>query len=228
MNTKQIEQEKNEWLDILSAEKIVFGLLGKILFEFPEKEWINLLAKDGIFEEIPFAEEQPNVISGLKLFAGWNDRNKNGVSIEEFEKIKDDYTRLFIGPGEVQAPPWESLYFQKERIIFQEQTLKVREWYRRYGLESVKLYNEPDDHIGLELAFISHLAGLSISALEDNKNSTFKELIDAKKVFLSDHILKWANGWIELVTENSRSDFYQGTALVIKGALTELASKYSV
>jgi len=213
-----------EWLSTLEAEQLVLGLLGKILFEFPERDWLESLVHDAVFDDIPFAAEVPDVKTGMKLLKEWNDQNKEGLSDEAFESIRDDYTRLFIGPGAVLAPPWESIYFHRERIIFQKQTLEVREWYRRYGLESVKLHNEPDDHIGLELAFVSHLAGLAYAAFEQKEQDKFDQLIAAQKQFLSEHTLKWAAGWAKLVGEHAHTDFFRGIALVTKGVLSELVS----
>lgn len=213
-----------DWLNTLEAEQLVLGLLGKILFEFPERDWLESLVNDAVFEDIPFAAEVPDVKAGMKLLKEWNDKNKEGLSDEAFEFIRDDYTRLFIGPGAVLAPPWESIYFHRERVIFQKQTLEVREWYRRYSLESVKLHNEPDDHIGLELAFVSHMAVLAYAALEQQEVEKFEQLIAAQKQFLSEHTLQWATGWSELVQEHTRTDFFRGIALVTKGVLTELVS----
>ena len=212
-----------DWLNTLEAEQLVLGLLGKALFDFPEREWLELLAKDAVFDDIPFAAEVPDVKAGMKLLKEWNDKNKEGLSDEAFELIKDDYTRLFIGPGAVLAPPWESIYFHQERVIFQKQTLEVREWYCRFGLESVKLYNEPDDHIGLELAFVSHLAGLAYAVFEQKEQEKFEQLIAAQKQFLSEHTLQWAAGWSKLVVEHTRTDFFRGIALITRGVLTELA-----
>lgn len=216
--------ETMDWSAFLLAEQVVLGLFGKLLFDDPDKEWLEMVAKEGVFEEIPFADGQEDVQQGMALLQAWNEENKNGLSVEAFEALRDDYTPLFIGPGKVKAPPWESIYFTKERSIFREETLAVREWYRRYGLESVKLYHEPDDHIGLELAFLSHLAGLAFQALEEG-DSQFGELLQAQKTFLSEHTLKWVAGWSGLVLEHARTDFFKGVALVVRGVMKELQGK---
>jgi len=210
-----------DWPAFLIAEQIVLGLFGKLLFNEPDKEWLDMIAKEGVFEEIPFANEQEDVQQGMALLSTWNEENKIGLSKEAFEAIRDDYMALFIGPGNVLAPPWESIYFTTERVIFQEETLQVREWYRRYGLESVKLYHEPDDHIGLELAFISQLANLAFKSLEDG-DGEFENLIEAQKDFLSNHTLKWVAGWVDLVLKHAKTDFFKGVALVIRGVMKEL------
>ena len=157
MNLEWNQANISAWRLTLIGEQLVFGLLGKILFEYPELEWYQTFMKEAIFEDIPLAADQPDVQAGMALLGALYLANEGGLTQERFEELRDDYTRLFIGPGKVLAPPWESPYIQKERVIFQVDTLKVREWYQRYGLESIRKYKEPDDHIGLELAFTAHL-----------------------------------------------------------------------
>jgi TorA maturation chaperone TorD len=140
-----------------------------------------------------------------------------------FEDVQADYTRLFIGPGQVLTPPWESVYFSEERLTFQKETLDVRNWYKRFGLQAAKIYNEPDDHIGLELEFIAHLARLGLDALEKNDAAAFDKSLDAQRGFLVEHLLRWAPDWCEQVQSRANTGFYRGISLVTRGSLEESA-----
>jgi TorA maturation chaperone TorD len=208
---------------ILTAEHLVFSLLGRAFFEFPDKSWIESLAVEAVFDEIPFAGQQIDMKAGANLLQAWSNENQSGLTNTAFNAIVADYTRLFIGPGEVLAPPWESVYFNDKRLTFQEQTLQVRAWFRRYNLESVKLKNEPDDHVGLEFAFLAHMAMLGISALEQKNEKTFNQVLEGQGKFLSEHPLKWVSPWSDLILEHAWTDFYRGLALVARGALLELS-----
>ena len=53
------------------------------------------------------------------------------------------------------APLWESVYLGKEHLLFEEVTLAVRECYHHYGLSFIREGNEPDDHIVIELEFLT-------------------------------------------------------------------------
>jgi putative dimethyl sulfoxide reductase chaperone len=138
------------------------------------------------------------------------------------DTLVDDYTRLFIGPGTLLAPPWGSVYFTKDRLIFQEQTIQVRQWYWRFGLQAEKLYQEPDDHIGLELIFVAHLAGLALAALDVQDQAAGKDLLEQQWAFLQEQPLKWANLWCADVLEFSQSAFFKGVAQLIKGMLAHV------
>ena len=174
---------------------------------------------------MPFAADQDETKTGLELMQKWG---KDGITDESFEKLHVDYTRLFIGVGKVLAPPYESVYFGEDRLMFQERTLEVREWYKRFGLEAEKKYVEPDDHIGLELLFLSHLASLGIQSLEKGDQAEFNKLLDAQREFLKMHPGTWALTWCGLVEMNAWTDFYKGLAHLTRGALSALAEVLEV
>ena len=212
-----------DWATTLMGEKLLFGLLGKILYAEPDKVWLQSLIDEGVFDEVPFGAAQSETILGLEMLHKWSQENSSPLSDESFAALRADYMRLFVGVGRVQAPPWESVYFNDGRMVFQEQTLQVREWFRRFGVEIEKLHQEPDDHIGLELSFISHLAMLGLQALDEKDDAHFEQVLDAQRKFLSEHPLRWAPIWCKLVEKNAKTDFYQGLAKLTLGTLFSLA-----
>jgi TorA maturation chaperone TorD len=109
-------------------------------------------------------------------------------------------------------------------MLFQEETLQVRSWYRRFGLQAIRLYQEPDDHVGLELAFLSHMAQLALAAAAEGDPARLTELLQAKRAFLITHAQRWIPAWCAQVVAHARTDFYRGVANVTAGVLAELAA----
>lgn len=210
-------------ISIFTGETLVFKLLGKLFYEYPEPIWIQSLAAERVFEEIPFGAEQPAMTTGLALMQQWSQLGR-----ETIDDLRTDYNRLFIGPGTAFASPWESVYFSDERLTFQTQTVQVRNWYRRFGLVVENLYKEPDDHAGLELVFLAHVAQLGTEAADEFDAARIDELVDAQRQFLTDHAGRWMPGWCDLIVKYARTDFYRGLAWVTKGALAELANVLGV
>jgi TorA maturation chaperone TorD len=208
----------------LAAQALVFGLLGKALYAYPDREWLQSLAQQRVFDGVPFANNQPDVVRGLALLGAWTSANQGSLTGESFDGLERDYMRLFVGPGQLEAPPWESVYFHDEPLLFQEETLRVREWYARFGLQAELLHNEPDDHLGLELAFLAHLAGLGVTACETGETDRLSGVMSAQQEFAAEHPAKWVPSWCDRVCEHARTDFYRGVALVTKGALAELGA----
>lgn len=220
-----IEKQTNAaWQIQLTGEVLLFNLLGKILYEIPARQGIQALVDNEVFTEAPFAEAHPDVLKGLALLEKWSGVfRQNGRSDDLFKELQVDYTNLFTGMRKLPVAPWESVYFSDERLVFQAQTMDVRAWYGRYGLEVEKLHQEPDDHIGLELMFVAHLAQLALAALEAGNDSEFEQAVAAQRDFLSKHLLLWVPLWCEQMLEYARTDFYRGLALVVRGALLELS-----
>jgi TorA maturation chaperone TorD len=215
-----------EWTPFLTAEMLVFGLLGKALYTYPDEAWLRSLAVEGVFNELPLETDTAEVYQGFALLQEWAAEMLNDERGGVYAALRDDYTRLFIGPDKVLAPPWGSVYFSKDRLIFQEQTLQVRNWYRRFGLVSDKLHQEPDDHIGLEMIFLSNLARLSLLAIEAEDETQLMYLLSEQWEFLQEQPLNWVNPWCADVVQFSRGNFYRGLALVVKGVFADVRSMF--
>ncbi|MGB9669495.1 MAG: TorD/DmsD family molecular chaperone, partial [Anaerolineales bacterium] len=180
---------------ILMSEILLLDFLSKVFYKEPNEELISMILENNLFEEVPFAEEQESTCKALEILLEWTKDNINKSLKEILKDIKYDYTRLFIGIGKVLAPPWESVYFNIDHLVFQEQTLEVRSWYRRFNIEPEKIYKEPDDHIGLELSFVSFLTQKALDALNNSDHHEYEYYIHVKKQFLSEHVLNWAPHW---------------------------------
>jgi TorA maturation chaperone TorD len=214
--------------EALTGEMLFVGLLGRLLYSVPDREWYQLLLDEGVFAELPFGEGQPDVEAGLALVQSWQRTAGSPLSAQAFSELQADYTRLFAGPGKLLAAPWESVYFSEERLLFQAQTLDVRAWYHRYGLEVAVGRQEPDDHIGLELAFLSHLAGLTVHAFKSPNSHTPASLLAAQRDFLQAHLLCWGPAWCQQVEAHARTDFYRGLARMLRGTLKLLAESFEL
>ena len=71
------------------------------------------------------------------------------------ENLVWEYRRLFVGPGHLPAPPWGSVYTDRECVVFGEATLALRAWMRRVGVARPADVRPPEDHIGLMQALLS-------------------------------------------------------------------------
>ncbi|MHB8779412.1 MAG: TorD/DmsD family molecular chaperone [Anaerolineales bacterium] len=218
----------NTWKTTLTGEVLLFGLLGKILYQDLDKAWLETLIHEDVFAEVPFGAEQTEVNRGLELLSRWSKENQDGISTQEFKGLKQDQLRLFIGTDRVLAPVWESVYFSEKHLVFQEQTMLVREWFSRFGLQAECLNREPDDHIGLEFSFIAHLASLAIQAIDLEDNEVFEEKLQAQRDFLFEHLLRWGPSWARLVKQYAETDFYRGLAHLSHGALLAAAEHLKI
>lgn len=115
-----------------------------------------------------------------------------------------EYRRQFVGPGRFPAPPWGSVYTDRECVIFGESTLALRAWMRVHGIQRTTDERTPEDHIGLMLAMLAFLA------------EQRPELVDE---YLADHLLTWAPHYLDLLEEATTHDFYRGLAQLTRATL---------
>ncbi|WP_053599860.1 TorD/DmsD family molecular chaperone [Bacillus sp. FJAT-18017] len=153
------------------------------------------------------------------------DNSEGGALIKEFllalnqnpEKViqegRDEFNSLFVGPNVLPAPPWESVYLGREHLLFEEQTLKVRESYKTYGLSFIRENNEPEDHILIELEFLAHMILMTLNTEE--KDIRMKLLAD-QAAFLDAHFLRWAPKFSDLFEKNAKTLWFKGASVLLE------------
>jgi TorA maturation chaperone TorD len=147
------------------------------------------------------------------------DKLRNAILTDQealLDKLKTEYTYLMIGPDKLPAPPWESVYRTKERLIFQESTLAVRRAYLKYQFLPANYPHEADDHIALELDFMAHLAKLTLESFEDNGIEEVKRLLADQKSFLDEHLLVWIDQFADQIQNSKTHYFYPQIAVLTK------------
>lgn len=207
--------------DKLKEGAALFTLLGRLIYGAPDGDLFAAAARDRLFDEIPFLKKN-DCAAGRAELARWMDScAEGGFADEDFEAIRVDYGRLFLGAQRVAAPLWESVWFSRERTVFQEQTYQVRSMYARYDLQVESFDHEPDDHLAYELLFIGHLLSLAAEKAMKDEEGARVVMRDAKSFALC-HPGQWVPQWREVVLEKARTPFYRGYADLVATALERL------
>ncbi|MGI1657363.1 MAG: TorD/DmsD family molecular chaperone [Desulfitobacterium sp.] len=138
---------------------------------------------------------------------------------QALDKLNGEYTYLFIGPNSLPAPPWESVYLTKERVLFQESTLNVRRAYLKYNFLPANYPHEADDHLGLELDFMAHLSQLAQEHFEHDRTEEMKTILEDQEAFLRDHLLQWIGDFAQDIQKSKTHYFYPAMADLTKHVL---------
>ena len=127
-----------------------------------------------------------------------------------------DFAKLFVGPFELTAPPFGSVYLEEGHKLMGDSTMDVKEIYRLGGLEMSDDFSNPPDHIAAELEFLYFL-----HVREEGLRETDAEAADMvqslRKEFLSRHLGAWGIQFAEKVQDNATTEFFQTL-----GGLTEV------
>jgi len=106
------------------------------------------------------------------------------VALQDRDALAVAYARLFLGPFEVLAPPYASLYLDPERRLMNETSMGVARWYAEAGLGPAPGPREAPDHITRELEFMYFLAFREITG-------DSAVWADRQRAFWQDHLSRW-------------------------------------
>ncbi len=169
--------------------------------KIPAEEWVAV--RDYLEQFLDTETEK--YASGLGMLTN--------LSKEDIELVELEFTRLFIGPNKLPAPPYESVYCGEERMLMTEDTMIVRNFYAEAGLEVKEFNIEVDDHIEFELEFICYLLHKSINDPNADERTKAEELY---QLFFSTRFAKWVPLHCDDVIKSSKSKLCTGIAIILK------------
>ena len=137
-----------------------------------------------------------------------------------------DFTRLFIGPGRLPAPPYGSAYCSTERLLMQEETLAVRRYYQRYGLASKMEGSQPDDFLPVELEFLVYLLTMAGRHLELG-GKAWKTTLNAYGRFHQRHLLPWIEPFAKDIALHASTNLLKGIGMVLAATLPLEVSEWA-
>jgi TorA maturation chaperone TorD len=130
----------------------------------------------------------------------------------ELQDLNDAYQQLFI-KGMERVSPRESTY--RWRDITQLGSLQsevcatLAAQYSQFGLTPV---TGMEDHLAVELEFLSYLCSQEGSFWEEGSSRIAREYRRKEKLFLDDHLGRWLPELCRRISEHANPSFYQSLA----------------
>ncbi|HDH01197.1 MAG TPA: molecular chaperone TorD, partial [Nitrospirae bacterium] len=91
------------------------------------------------------------------------------------EDLCVEYAKLFVGPFELLAPPYGSVYLDDGGRVMGDSTMRVIEAYQKEGLSGNDDFKDLPDHIAVEMEFMSYLIYKERETLERSDFDTANE-----------------------------------------------------
>ena len=203
----------NETKEVLSAllagRTYVFSLLHTLLGAEPSAQLTAAATGEASRQAVDlFAQDDAQA---PKLLAAVLDL----LSEADLDALKGEYTRLFLGPQDYIAAPWESTYTTKERALFQESTLDVRLWFKRFGYVAGGYPNYPDDHISLMMDFLARTTQLAAEQLAGDNAKGCAGVLEEQKAFEQQHLLNWLKAYARDMQMSETHVFYPQLAVAV-------------
>lgn len=142
------------------------------------------------------------------------------LAVDELPRPVDEAAldELAVGYADVylrytyRAAPEESVWLNEEGLLRQEPMFAAREFYRRNSLVSTDWAKRPDDHLVVELRFLSRL--LAGAARQDG-------FAEAAR-FLDAHLLRWVKRFAVRLVQAGAPNWYAALGLLTASYLEEL------
>lgn len=158
---------------------IVCKLFGALLYYPPQS-----------FNEFPFGTyfEEDDVETPIKEI----NQILNAFKFADQNDLQAEHERLFTLQSDMPAPPWSSMYLDRESIQFGTAHQEYCDFIEHCGLGLRADAKDPEDHIGLMLIILGML-------IEDGQEQHVKEM-------LGEYLVTWSNFYfanLKSVAENS-------------------------
>lgn len=122
------------------------------------------------------------------------------------------YTRLFLGPPELLAPPYASFYLDGPRGVMGPASVEILKMYAEMGLRIDDTFNEMPDHVTVVLEFLYYL--LFLAATEKSTTDTDKkaQIVYTANCFMNRFVKTWIPQFCDQVIQANQHPFYNEIA----------------
>ena len=201
--------------NILKGYNMLLYFAGSMIMYEPSEECVTDFWTNGVLKNLPVSSSNPNFIKAAsQLRESCIDKNICGKMLHE------DYLRLFSINDLTLAPAYESLY-NKNSQKGGNLTAGVSEFYNSYGWESKFKGKIKDDHLSVELLFLTLLIDKYLVLDDEACRSEMKKEI---RRFIDQHILSWIPEWNNLVQVYSNTLCFKGIGTLILACTEDLFS----
>lgn len=123
-----------------------------------------------------------------------------------------EYSRLFLGPFKLVAPPYGSVWLDESKVVMGASTVRVAAFYDNCGLRLADDFTELPDHIAVELEFMSYLIFKEREAAMAGDHLETERLSGLQRDFLADFLLPWLEPFTAAIIDDGESPLYQAVA----------------
>ena len=157
------------------------------------------------------------VDQAIELLEGFSGKCYECSLADVSSELNIEYNRLFVGPGHLPSPPYESIYLtkneeNKDGLVMGDSTLDAKNQYLSAGITLSEDFTDLPDHIGVELDFMSWLCFQESSKLENEEYEGVTEIVNKQFDFLTNHLDNWITPFTHAIIHSTNLDFYKGLA----------------
>jgi TorA maturation chaperone TorD len=189
-------------INTVAAQADLCRLLAACYYE-PTAEFVE----EGVFAALSEAAER--IDPALATLA---QPLKPAFAAESGENLLVDYAKLFLGPGQTLAPPYESAWRDKNSASPVDSTHELIEQYAAGGFELDPEFRDLPDHLAVELEFLYTLLFQLAVALSQHDQPAIERAQTLRRAFLEQHLAEWIEPFAAAMSAGAGCEFYRRLA----------------
>ncbi len=203
--------DNNELILHKNKTENCFRMLAACFYE-PEKD---LFAEADLFDKL--REHLEEICPEAAGFA-----SEMGKSIQQYsdEDLRIEHAKLFMGPFELIAPPYGSVYLDEGGRVMGDSTMEIIDVYQKEDLARSDDFKDLPDHIVVEMEFMSYLIFKEREALERSDAEAAAEYRQKQSSFLKNYIHSWVPAFCKKIKEGTNNGFYSALADCVSTFIT--------
>lgn len=190
----------------------VYSLLAELFLNPLDEQMLDTLRQPEFVADWPLGRDLPDVEQGLARMVA-------ALPAANLTDLRQEFYHLFGFLGPADAPPWQSVYLDREHVLMGEETLRLRALFARFGLVVAETERQPEDHLSLQLLFLATLAARTAEQLAAGDEAGARALLEGQRECLEENLLRWAERFTEQAEAASESGFYGGLSRLTLGLL---------
>ena len=140
------------------------------------------------------------------------ERIGRGFAATGGDELLVDYTRLFLGPVDILAKPYGSVWLDADAPLMGDSTMAVLQHYEDGGFEVDEGFRDLPDHVAVELEFLYVLLFRLADASMRGDEATLRGADTMRRRFLAEHLGAWIGPFATAVRGGAESTFYRELA----------------
>jgi putative dimethyl sulfoxide reductase chaperone len=206
--------KENQQYNVLKGYNMMLYFAGTMIMFDPSQECINDFWTKGILKTLPVTSHNPKFVKAASLLhQSVGDQNSN------IETMKIDFETLFNNTSKPLAPPYESAFNGSGFSLAEKRRPEVSDFYNSYGWESKFKNKIADDHLGIELLFLTLLIEKYLEFDDEVCNAEMRNEIQR---FINKHLLSWIPLWDDHIQNSAITLSYKGISALVLACVEDL------
>lgn len=125
-------------------------------------------------------------------------------------ELATDFSEIFLTDNKTGAPPYASVYLTKSGQLYGETHLKMQDEFKKQGLAIDPQFNEPADHIAVQLDYLGNLIIANGHGVSEQQ-----------MLFVKEHLAPWLNLFVNATDKVTNTGFYQALCHLLEVVIIE-------